>query len=90
MQIGGVYTTFCQEEAFSCKSITIEEMGGSRYCSKVSGSGVNLTLLSLLATGCVHKGTPPIPYLISHVISKDCARLQVHTVCVCVCVCSLS
>ena len=45
IQIGGVYTTFCQEEAYFCKSIAIEMGGVSRYFSKVSGSGVDFALL---------------------------------------------
>ena len=45
IQIGGVYTTFCQEEGILCKSIAIEMGGVSRYFSKVSGAGVDLTLL---------------------------------------------
>ena len=45
IQIGGVYTTFCQEEAYFCRSIAIQMGGVSQYFSKVSGSGVDLTLL---------------------------------------------
>ena len=41
IQIGGVYTTFCQKEG-----IFSIEMGGVSQCfSKVSGSGVDLTFL---------------------------------------------
>ena len=47
IQIGGVYTTFCQEERI-CKGIAIEMGGVSRYfSSKVSGLGVDSTLLNL-------------------------------------------
>ena len=45
IQIGAVCTTFCQEEGILCKSIAIEMGGASRYLSKVSGSGVDSTLL---------------------------------------------
>ena len=45
IQIGGVYITFCQERAYFCKPIAIEMGGVSRYFSKVSGSGVDVTLL---------------------------------------------
>ena len=46
IQIGGVYTTFCQEEGILLQKYAIEMGGVSRYFSKVSGSGVALTLLS--------------------------------------------
>ena len=47
IQIGGVYTTFCQEEVFwgGGKNVAIEMGGVSLYFSNVSGSGVNVTLL---------------------------------------------
>ena len=45
IQIGGVYTTFCQEEGILLQKYAIEMGGVSRYFSKVSGSGVDLTLL---------------------------------------------
>ena len=48
IQIGGVYTTFCQEEGLRLQKYRDRNgrMGGvSRYFSKVSGSGVDLTLL---------------------------------------------
>ena len=46
IQIGGVYATFCQEEGILLhKSIAIEMGGVSRYFSKISGSGVDVTLL---------------------------------------------
>ena len=45
IQIGGVYTTFCQEEGILLQKYAIEMGGVSRYFSKVSGSGVALTLL---------------------------------------------
>ena len=53
IEIGGVYTTLCQEEAYFCKNIAIKIGGVSRYFSKVSGSGVDLILLitSLLEGG---------------------------------------
>ena len=45
IHIGGVYTTFCQEEGILFQKYR-DRMGGvSRYFSKVSGSEVNLTLL---------------------------------------------
>ena len=47
IQIGGVHTTFCQVEGILCNSIAIEMGGVSRYFSKVSGSGVDSTLLIL-------------------------------------------
>ena len=40
IQIGGVYTTFCQEEGIFLQKYAIEIGGVSRYFSKVSGSGV--------------------------------------------------
>ena len=43
---GGVYTTFCQEEGVLWQKYAIEMGGVSRYFSKVSGSEVDLTLLS--------------------------------------------
>ena len=46
IQIGGVYTTFCQEEGILLQKYAIEMGGVSRYFSKVSGSGVALTLLN--------------------------------------------
>ena len=45
IQIGGVYTTFCQAEGIHWQKYAIEMGGVSRYFSKVSGSGVDLTLL---------------------------------------------
>ena len=45
IQVGGVHTTFCREEAYFCKSIATEMGAVSRYFSKVSGSGVNLALV---------------------------------------------
>ena len=45
IQIGGVYTTFCQEEGILWQKYAIEMGDVSRYFSKVSGSGVDLTLL---------------------------------------------
>ena len=45
IQIGVVYTTFCQEEGILLQSITIEMGGVSRYFSKVLGSGVDVILL---------------------------------------------
>ena len=47
IQIGGVYTTFCQEGGILLKKYAIEMGGVSRYFSKVSGSGVDLTLLNV-------------------------------------------
>ena len=47
IQIGGVYATFTQEEGISsCKSVVIEMGSISRYFSQVSGSGVDLNLLT--------------------------------------------
>ena len=46
IQIGGVYTTFCQEEGILLQKYAIEMGGVSRYFSKVLGSGVDSTLLS--------------------------------------------
>ena len=46
IQIGGVYTTSAKKRAYFCRSIAIQMGGVSRYFSKVSGSGVDLTLLS--------------------------------------------
>ena len=45
IQSGGVYTTFCQEGGILLQKYAIEMGGVSRYSSKVSGSGVDLTLL---------------------------------------------
>ena len=45
IQVGGVYTTFCQEGGILLQKHVIEMGGVSRYFSKVSGSGVDLTLL---------------------------------------------
>ena len=45
IQIGGVYTTFCQEGGIFLQKYAIEMGGVSRYFSKVSGSGVDSTLL---------------------------------------------
>ena len=45
IQIGGVYTTFCQEEGILLQKYAIEMGGVSRYFSKVSGSGIDATLL---------------------------------------------
>ena len=46
IQIGGVYTTFCQEEGILLQKYRDRKMGGvSRYFSKVLGSGVDSTLL---------------------------------------------
>ena len=45
IQIGGVYTTFCQEEGILLQKYAIEMGGVSRYFSKVLGSGVDVTLL---------------------------------------------
>ena len=49
IQIGGVYTTFCQEEGILLQKYAIEMGGVSRYFSKVSGSGVALTLLNMVS-----------------------------------------
>ena len=46
IQIGGVYTTFCQEEGILLQKYAIEMGGVSRYFSKVLGSGVDSTLLN--------------------------------------------
>ena len=46
IQIGGVYNTFCQEEGILLQKYATEMGGVSRYLSKVSGSGVDLTLLN--------------------------------------------
>ena len=48
IQIGGVYTTFCQEEGILLQKYAIEMGGVSRYFSKVSGSGVDVTFLRSL------------------------------------------
>ena len=48
IQIGGVYTTFCQEDSILLQKYAIEMGGVSRYFSKVSGSGVDSMLLNLL------------------------------------------
>ena len=45
IQIGSVYTTLCQEGGILLQKYVIEMGGVSRYFSKVSGSGVDLTLL---------------------------------------------
>ena len=45
IQIGGVYTTFCQAEGILLQKYAIEMGGVSRYFSKVSGSGVALAFL---------------------------------------------
>ena len=50
IQIGGVYTTFCQEKGILWQKYAIEMGDVSRYFSKVSGSGVDLTLLSVSST----------------------------------------
>ena len=47
IQIGGVYTTLCQEEGILLQKYAMEMGGVSRYLSKVSGSGVDLTLLNI-------------------------------------------
>ena len=47
IQIGGVYTTFCQEEGILLQKYAIEMGGVSRYFSNVLGSGVDLTLLNV-------------------------------------------
>ena len=49
IQIGGLYTTFCQEEGILLQSIAIEMGGVSRYFSKVSGSGVSKVKQALCA-----------------------------------------
>ena len=46
IQIGGVYTTFCQEEGILLQKYAIEMGGVSRYFSEVSGSGVDLIVQS--------------------------------------------
>ena len=46
IQIGDVYTTLCQEGGILLQKYAIEMGGVSRYFSKVSGSGVDLTLLT--------------------------------------------
>ena len=43
IQIGGVYTTFCQEEGILLQKHAIEMGGVSRYFSNVLGSGVDVT-----------------------------------------------
>ena len=43
IQIGGVYTTFCQAEGILLQKYAIEMGGVSRYFSKVLGSGVALS-----------------------------------------------
>ena len=48
MQIGAVYTTFCQEEGLLCYCIAIEMGGASQYFSKVSGLGAGSTLLTFV------------------------------------------
>ena len=48
IQIGGVCTTFCQEEGILLQKYAIEMGGVSRYFSKASGSGIDLTLLTTI------------------------------------------
>ena len=50
IQIGSVYTTFCQAEGILWQKYAIEMGGVSQYFSKVSGSGVDLTLLKFAGT----------------------------------------
>ena len=47
IQIGGVYTTFCQKEGILWQKYRVEMGGVSRYFSKVSGAGVDMTLLNI-------------------------------------------
>ena len=58
IQIGGVYTTFCQEGGILLQKYAIEMGGVSRYISKVSGSGVDLTLL-IGGVSQENRATPP-------------------------------
>ena len=41
IEIGGVYTTFCQEEGMLLQKYRDRNGGVPRYFSKVSGSGVS-------------------------------------------------
>ena len=56
IQIGGVYTTFCQEDGILLQKYAIEMGGVSRYFSKVSGSGVASTLLILASRDVIISG----------------------------------
>ena len=53
IQSGGVYLLSAKKRAYFCKSIAIQMGGVSRCFSKVSGSGVDLTLL--------RSGDPTLP-----------------------------
>ena len=74
IEIGGVYTTFCQEERIVLQSIAIEVGGVSRYFSIVSGSGVNVTLLTNTASrsGCTTSAeTLSLPSVSLKILSKQ-------------------
>ena len=75
IQSGGVYATFCQEEAHFCKSIAIEMGGVSRYFSKVSGSGVDVTLLKLK----ILETPKRVPNCIEACIDKTCLNPYMRT-----------
>ena len=55
IQIGGVYTTFCQTKSILLQSIAIEMGGASRYFSEVSGSGFDEILLNINTRNEQHK-----------------------------------
>ena len=69
MQIGGVYTTFCQEEGILLQKYAIEMGAVSRCFSEVSRSGVDLTLLIDRKTATVTE---------SFVVSKEEQHQSVH------------
>ena len=58
IHIGGVFTKFFQMRAYFCKSIAVEMEGVSRYFSKVSGSGVDATLLMVMMVAVVPNKQP--------------------------------
>ena len=60
---GGVYTIYCQEEGILLESIAIEMGGVSRYFSKVSGSGVDVTLLTNFGGNSYGPIIGPYPFL---------------------------
>ena len=73
IQIGGVYTTFYQEEDILLQKYR-EEMGGlSRYFSKVSGTGVDVTLLTY---GGTEQQNPP--HMTPHPRSRIRIRKQLR------------
>ena len=66
IQIGSVYTTFCQEDGILMQDV-------SRYFSEVLGSGVDLTILRCKSVDWLELGSSG-PVVLAHIVQQeDCS-----------------